>query len=97
CGNCNPVWVKKFVGVEPSGPPFFDVQDISAPEWFRYGTTLARPWGITADPLAYSPPAESASDLQIVQQESPDSPELCKCWLQKSPARQLPNLKRIPI
>jgi len=95
--DARPDLVKAIVAVEPSGPPFFDVQDIGAPEWFRYGTTLARPWGITADPLAYSPPAESASDLQIVQQERPDSPELCKCWLQKSPTRQLPNLKRIPI
>lgn len=95
--DARPDLVKAIVAVEPSGPPFFDVQDIGAPEWFRYGTTLARPWGITADPLVYSPPAESASDLQIVQQERPDSPELCKCWLQKSPARQLPNLKRIPI
>jgi hypothetical protein len=30
-------------------------------------------------------------------QEKPDSPELCKCWLQKDSARQLPNLQEIPI
>ena len=95
--DARPDLVKAIVAVEPSGPPFYDVQDVGAPEWFRYGTTLARPWGITADPLVYSPPAASASDLQIQQQEKPEWPELCKCWLQKDPARQLPNLQKIPI
>jgi pimeloyl-ACP methyl ester carboxylesterase len=95
--DARPDLVKAIVAVEPSGPPFYDVQDVGAPQWFQYGTVLARPWGITADPLTYSPPAESASHLQIVQQERPDSPELCRCWLQKDPARQLPNLKEIPI
>jgi pimeloyl-ACP methyl ester carboxylesterase len=47
--DARPDLVKAIVAVEPSGPPFFDVQDIGAPEWFRYGTTLARPWGITSD------------------------------------------------
>ena len=95
--DARPDLVKAIVAVEPSGPPFYDVQDVGAPEWFRYGTTLARPWGITADPLVYSPPAASASDLQIQQQEKPEWPELCKCWMQKDPARQLPNLQKIPI
>ena len=95
--DARPDLVKAIVAVEPSGPPFYDVQEVGAPEWFRYGTTLARPWGITADPLVYSPPVASASDLQIQQQEKPDSPELCKCWLQKGQTRQLPNLQKIPI
>ena len=59
--------------------------------------TLTRPWGITSDALAYSPPAGTASDLQIVQQDESDAPELCRCWMQKEPARQLPNLQGIPI
>lgn len=95
--DARPDLVKAIVAVEPSGPPFYDIQDVGAPEWFRYGTTLARPWGITADPLTYSPSAQNPSDLQIVEEGRPDSPELCKCWLQKDPARQLPNLKGIPI
>jgi hypothetical protein len=32
-----------------------------------------------------------------VEEDGHDSPEHCRCWLQKSPARQLPNLKEIPI
>jgi len=37
------------------------------------------------------------SELAIVQQEKADAPDLIRCWLQKEPARQLPNLKNIPI
>jgi len=95
--DARPDLVKAIVAVEPSGPPFYDIQLVGAPEWFRYRATLARPWGINSDPLAYSPPAQNASDLQIVEEDRPDSPEHCRCWLQKSPARQLPNLKEIPI
>jgi pimeloyl-ACP methyl ester carboxylesterase len=95
--DARPDLVKAIAAVEPSGPPFYDVQDIGAPKWFQYGTTLARPWGITGDPLTYTPPVASASDLQIAQQEKSDAPELCTCWLQKGQARQLPNLQKIPI
>ena len=96
-GDARPDLVKAIVAVEPSGPPFFDIESLGAPEWFRYGTTMTKPWGITADPLAYSPPAENASNLQIVQQDKADGPELSKCWMQKEPARQLTNLQKIPV
>jgi len=95
--DARPDLVKAIVAVEPSGPPFYDVQDVGAPEWFRYGATLVRSWGITAGPLTYSPPVASASDLQIAQEEKPDFPELCRCWLQKDEARQLPNLQKVSI
>ena len=32
-----------------------------------------------------------------MRQDKPDQPDLVRCWLQKEPARQLPNLKRIPV
>jgi pimeloyl-ACP methyl ester carboxylesterase len=95
--DARPDLVKAIVSVEPSGPPLFDVQNVSAPRWFRYSTMMARPWGVTADPLAYSPPAANASDLAIVLQEKVAGPDLSKCWMQKEPARQLPNLQKIPI
>jgi pimeloyl-ACP methyl ester carboxylesterase len=95
--DARPDLVKAILAVEPSGPPFFDIQNVRAPEWFRYAPTKARPWGVTADPLAYSPPAANASDLEIVQQEKPDGPDLSTCWMQKEPARQLPNLQKVPI
>src|SRR5207249_7370038 len=92
-----PDLVKAIVAVEPNGPPFFDVTNVSAPEWFRDSTTPTRPWGVTAVPLSYAPPANSSSELAIVRQEKPDTPDLAKCWLQKSPARQLLNLQKTPI
>jgi hypothetical protein len=71
------------------------METIGAPEWFR-DAAKTRAWGTTAVPLTYSPPAASASDLAIVQQEKPDAPNLARCWMQKAPARQLPNLQKVP-
>ena len=92
-----PDLVKAIVAVEPNGPPFFDTTNVPAPEWFRDSATPTRPWRVTAVPLSYAPPATASSELAIVRQEKPDAPDLAKCWLQKSPARQLPNLQKTPI
>ena len=96
-GDSRPGLVKAIVAVEPNGPPFFDVENVAAPDWFRDAAAQARPWGITAAPLSYSPPAANASDLAIVRQEKADAPGLSRCWTQKSPARTLPNLTKLPI
>ncbi|MBV8845920.1 MAG: alpha/beta fold hydrolase [Bryobacterales bacterium] len=95
--DARPEFVKAIVAVEPNGPPFYNVDNIGAPEWFRDASTMQRPWGITADPLQYSPRAEKASDLAIVRQAKADAPDLSRCWLQREPARQLPNLQKMPI
>ena len=94
--DARPDLVKAIVAAEPNGPPFFDVTNVAAPEWFRDGGK-ARPWGITADRLSYAPAAASASELAMVKQEKADAPELAACWLQAAPARQLPRLQKIPI
>src|SRR5213593_3240312 len=95
--DARPDLVKAILAVEPNGPPFFNVDNVPAPEWFRDQSTQTRPWGVTAAPLAYVPAAASASDLSIARQEKSDGPDLARCWLQKSPARQLPNLQKVPI
>ena len=95
--DARPDLVKAILAVEPNGPPFFNSDNVPAPEWFRDAATPARPWGVTSVPLSYSPPAREPSDLAIVRQEKPDAPDLVRCWIQKSPARQLPNLQKIPI
>jgi pimeloyl-ACP methyl ester carboxylesterase len=95
--DTRPDLVKAILAVEPNGPPFFNVENVPAPEWFRDATTPARPWGITSVPLSYAPPVADASDLAIARQEMADGPELTRCWLQKSPARRLPNLQKMPI
>jgi pimeloyl-ACP methyl ester carboxylesterase len=58
---------------------------------------MTRAWGVTAVPLTYSPPAANASDLEVVQQDKADGPDVSKCWMQKEAARQLPKLQKIPI
>jgi len=89
--------VKAIVAVEPNGPPFFNVDNVPPPEWFRDSAEQIRPWGITAVPLTYDPPVAAASQLAIVRQTEPDGPNLAACWEQKPPARQLPRLQKIPI
>jgi pimeloyl-ACP methyl ester carboxylesterase len=95
--DARPAMVKAIVAVEPNGPPFFDVENVAAPDWFRDAPVQARPWGITADPLMYSPAAVKVSDLAVERQEKADAPGLSRCWMQKSPARTLPNLQKLPI
>src|SRR5262249_29164132 len=95
--DARPDLVKAVVAVEPSGPPFYNTDLVPAPEWFHDSTMKARRWGITDVPLSYLPPVKDAVDLQVERQEKPDSPDLVRCWMQKTPARQLPNLQKIPI
>jgi pimeloyl-ACP methyl ester carboxylesterase len=95
--DMRPDLVKAVVAVEPSGPPFFDIDNIGGPEWFRDTNNGYRVWGPTAAPLTYSPAVARPSDLAIAREEKADSPDVIRCWLQKSPARQLPNLKKMPI
>ena len=95
--DARPPMVKAIVAVEPNGPPFYNVQNIAAPEWFRDDATQTRPAGVTAVPLTYLPSVTAASPLDIVRQDNPDAPDLVRCWLQREPARSLPNLRQLPI
>jgi pimeloyl-ACP methyl ester carboxylesterase len=95
--DARPDLVKAILAAEPNGPPFFNVENVPAPEWFRDVAPQTRPWGVTASPLAYAPAAAAASDLDIVQQDKPDGPGLVRCWMQRPPARRLPNLQTLPI
>ena len=91
-----PGMVKALIQAEPSAPPVHDVEFLGAPEWFRDGAAT-RTWGLTSIPITYVPPANDASELAFERQEKADGTDLAKCWLQKEPARQLPNLQKLPI
>jgi pimeloyl-ACP methyl ester carboxylesterase len=91
-----PGMVKVLIQAEPSAPPVHDVEFLGAPEWFRDGART-RTWGLTAIPITYAPPAKDASELAFERQEKADGPDLARCWLQKEPVRQLPNLQKLPI
>ena len=94
--DARPNKVAAIVAVEPSGPPFHDVIQVGPPDWFEDGP-LARPWGITATPIHYSPEVTDPSQLTAVYQDAPDAPDLVRCYQQAEPARQLPTLQGIPI
>jgi pimeloyl-ACP methyl ester carboxylesterase len=92
--DARPDLVKAVIAVEPSGPPFTDVLNVGAPDWFHDADAPTRPWGVTAIPLSYSPPV---AKLTAVQQEKSDGPGLARCWLQEAPAKTLPNLGKVSI
>ena len=94
--DARPDLVKAIIGVEPNGPPFYEVNFIGPPDYFKQGK-LALPYGLSAVPLTYAPPVKDASELAIVQEDKAEGPDLVRCWKQKDPARQLPNLQKMPI
>ncbi len=93
--DARPDLVKAIVAVEPNGPPGHALQFVGAPEWFKDGA-IDLPYGLTPTPIAYSPPAD-ASGLKWVREDKADAPGLAVCWKQAEPARQLVNLKKMPI
>jgi pimeloyl-ACP methyl ester carboxylesterase len=94
--DARPRLVKALIEVEPSGPPVHDVDYVGAPDYINDGAAT-RPWGLTAIPLTYAPAVTDPSQLSFVQQDKPDGPNLARCWLQKLPARQLPQVASVPI
>ena len=86
--DARPDLVKGIIAVEPFGPPFHDAV---------LGDGRARPWGLADIELTYDPAVKTPGEIDIIQQEQPDAPDLYACWLQAEPARRLPNLVHIPI
>ena len=86
--DARPQLVKGVIAIEPSGPPF---------EATIIGTGKARAWGPTDIAITYDPPVKEPSEIAVERQAEPDGPDLFACWMQKAPARQLVNLKNIPV
>ncbi|MFN0168506.1 MAG: alpha/beta hydrolase [Bryobacteraceae bacterium] len=84
-----PNLVKALVQLEPGGPPV--ARD--GPPGFQAEATFA--WGLTSNPITYSPPASDPSQLRFAA--LPKEPEVATCWLQADPPRRLPNLQKVPI
>jgi len=94
--DARPQLVKGVLAIEPNGAPVYEVKFTGAPDWFE-DDVVTRPWGITRGPLTFIPPARDPAEMKFVRQERADGPGLTRCWLQAGPARQLLNLKGIPI
>jgi pimeloyl-ACP methyl ester carboxylesterase len=86
--DARPRLVKAIVAIEPSGPPFENT--INA-------TSKARAWGPTDIAIAYDPPVKKPREIAMEREAKADGPDLFVCWMQKEPARQLVNLKNIPV
>lgn len=85
--DARPEQVKGIVAIEPSGPPFENSTNASG---------KARLWGPTDVPITYEPPIARPEQLEI-EQEPAQAAGLFGCWMQKTPARQLSNLKKVPV
>jgi hypothetical protein len=94
--DAKPDLVRGIIAVEPNGPPGRTVRFVGAPDWFKDGT-VELPYGNTPQPITVSPAVKDPSEIKWVKEDKPDSPDLVTCWKQAEPARQLPNLQRVPI
>jgi len=94
--DARPKLVKAILSVEPNGAPVYEIKFTGPPGYFE-DEKLTRPWGITRNSLTFAPAAARADDMKFTRQDRPDGDGLVCCWLQAEPARQLPNLKGIPI
>jgi pimeloyl-ACP methyl ester carboxylesterase len=86
--DARPRLVKAIVAIEPAGPPF---------EGAIIASGKARAWGPTDIAISYDPPIKDPSELAIEREAKADGADLFVCWMQKAPARQLINLKNIPV
>jgi len=94
--DARPALVRGILAVEPNGAPVWEMKFTGPPDYFEEDK-ITRPWGITRGPLTFAPKAESADVITFARQDKSDGPDLVCCWLQTEPARQLPNLRGIPI
>jgi pimeloyl-ACP methyl ester carboxylesterase len=85
-----PELVKGLLQLEPGGPPVRALAPIVNPP-------IDVPWGLTYDRITYDPPASDPSELSFAEVPITDDPYVTSCWLQQEPARELPNLQKVPI
>jgi pimeloyl-ACP methyl ester carboxylesterase len=90
-----PDLVRANVAVEPNGPPVREAEFKGAPDWFGE-STRDKTYGLGEEPITYDPPVSATSKLEFVRQEKADKPDYVRCWLQKEPARKLPNIAKVP-
>jgi len=94
--DARPDLVKGIIGIEPNGPPVHDIEFHGTPDWFSDNAKL-KPYALGSDKLTYAPPLKDPGELSFVREDKADAPGLVQCWLQKEPARQLPQLEKMPI
>ena len=92
--DARPNLVKANIAVEPNGPPVHELEFKGAPDWFA-DNPREKAYGLGEVPITYDPPFGANGKLEFVRQDKADGPDLC--WLQKEPARKLPNIAKVPM
>jgi pimeloyl-ACP methyl ester carboxylesterase len=95
--DARPDLVKGILALEPNGPTFREIELRGGDDWYKYEDVEDRPFGPTRVPLTFDPPLKGGETLKSELRTLSDNPELVPGYLQTEPARQLPNLKNIPI
>jgi pimeloyl-ACP methyl ester carboxylesterase len=95
--DARPKLVKGILAIEPNGPPFYENPLSAGTAGWENDGALGRPWGITRNPLTFSPAIAAPGDLHMTRQAASSGANLARCWLPAAPAPQLPNLQGIPI
>lgn len=90
-----PNLVKGVITVEGGGTPR-GFTAVGPPKWYEDAPPPAVTWGIVSIPITYSPAVTDPSQLSFVQESAPAPGKLVRCWVQATPARQLPNLRKMP-
>ena len=90
-----PNLVKGVITVEGGGMPR-GFTAVGPPQWFEDAPPPGVTWGIVSVPITYSPAVTDPNQLTFVQESMAVPGKLVRCWVQSSPARQLPNLQRMP-
>jgi len=86
--DARPDLVKALIQIEPKGPPFREA---------IFSTDLTRPWGLTSIPLTFSLAPSNSSAPLTMKTVPTTSSDRADCIIQDEPAKQLTNLKNIPI
>jgi pimeloyl-ACP methyl ester carboxylesterase len=92
--DARPDLVKGVVTIEGGGTPY-TYPVIGPPAYFGNPIPSAT-WGLTSVPITYSPEVTEPAQLSFVQEAAPDPGKLIRCWLQAEPAKELPNLQKMP-
>ena len=88
-----PELIKGSINLEPGNVPFQNLIGNSTVP--AVGYSPARPCGLTTTPIHYDPPVTNCSQLQTIV-VGLDTPANRSCYLQTAPARQLPNIAKVP-
>ena len=94
--DVRPGQVKAMIDIEGASPAFNCPYPPSCQTYNGVPSTLTPVWGVTNQPITYSPPITDPSQLVRVPNNAPAGPNEATCWRQGAPVHKLLNLQGIP-